>query len=353
MKSEIDTAIRSVIDDRAFIGGRTNKYVTAFEREWSDYLGIRNVVGCGNGTDALEIVLEAMGIGPGVEVIVPAMTWIATAGAVARVGAKPILADISAEYRTIDPSRVESLITDQTRAIIPVHLYGLPAAMDEIMEIGKRHSLKVIEDAAQAHGAKYKNRNAGTIADASIFSFYPGKNLGAFGDAGCIATNDDDLADICRQIANHGQREKHDFKRIGRNSRMDGIHAAVLSAKLSRFNHDLGQRIDAAQWYTEMLEEIGVDTPNVPADTKHAYHLYVVTVDPERRSDTVAFLSKHGIQTGIHYPESLDEHVSFVEQKGSCPVAADLSRSGLSLPLFPGITKDEIRFVVEHLEQAR
>lgn len=345
IKDEIDAAIQSVINDSAFIGGRSNKYVTKFEEEWAAYLGAKHVVGCANGTDALEMVLEAMEIGPGDEVIVPAMTWISTAGAVARVGATPVLVDIHPDYYTLDASLIEPAITERTKAIIPVHLYGLPAEMDEILAIARKHNLKVIEDAAQAHGAEYKGNKAGTLADAAIFSFYPGKNLGAFGDAGCVVTNEEGLAEEVRRIGNHGQLEKHDFRRLGRNSRLDGIQAAVLTVKLKYLFSDTAARIQVAETYLKNLKESTLSLPLSPNYTRHVYHLFSIVTN--KKYQKASLLSNSEAAFLCHYPtQGIDWPISGGQSNQIFPIARQLKEYQVSLPIFPTISDDEIEKIV-------
>lgn len=345
IKAEIDSAVQAVIDDSAFVGGRNNEYVTKFEEEWAEYLGAKHVVGCGNGTDALEIILEAMEIGAGDEVIVPAMTWISTAGAVARVGATPVFVDIHAQYYTIDPSLTEDAISDRTKAIIPVHLYGLPAEMDDILEIARRYDIKVIEDAAQAHGAEYKGRKAGTLADAAIFSFYPGKNLGAFGDAGCVVTDDADLAEEVRRIANHGQASKHDFRRLGRNSRLDGVNAAVLSKKLPHLESWIHARQAIAREYTAALKSDEYRLQNFESYHRHVFHLYVVLLQEEVG---LSFLQDEEVSFLKHYPLALPDSVPFRRsvRSMSFPIANDVGNRGFSVPIFPEMTDPERQAVL-------
>jgi dTDP-4-amino-4,6-dideoxygalactose transaminase len=346
IKDEIDAAIQAVIDDSAFVGARNNKYVTKFEEEWAEYLGAKHVVGCGNGTDALEMILEAMEIGSGDEVIVPAMTWISTAGAVARVGATPVFVDIHPQYYTIDPALIEEAITEKTKAIIPVHLYGLPAEMDEILNIARRHNLKVIEDAAQAHGAEYKGKKAGTLADAAIFSFYPGKNLGAFGDAGCVVTHDEGLAEEVRRIGNHGQTRKHDFRRVGRNSRLDGLQAAVLRIKLRQLDSWTASRRRLAQRYLESPDVRRAAQREVPGG-RHAYHLFVIVDDAA--SDIRLAFKESNVSSGHHYPTVLPSLPFVGRSHGAWPVAEGIARLGVSVPLFPEMLSEESDVVVRTL----
>ncbi|MEL6823570.1 MAG: DegT/DnrJ/EryC1/StrS family aminotransferase, partial [Calditrichota bacterium] len=276
IKAEIDAAIEDVLSHTAFIGG---KAVSEFEEAFADFIGTDYCVACGNGTDSLEILLRAYGIGPGDEVIVPANSWISTSEVVSTAGAKPVFVDVNPLYYTIDPQKVEQAITANTRAIIPVHLYGLPAEMDAIMAIADKHNLIVIEDSAQAHGAEYRGSKIGTIGHAASFSFYPGKNLGAYGDAGGIVTNDANIARTCRMIGNHGQLQKHDHRIEGRNSRMDGLQAAVLKVKLKHLPQWTEGRRQAASVYDNLLQESGMQLPRAPEHSKHVYHLYVVQVD--------------------------------------------------------------------------
>jgi dTDP-4-amino-4,6-dideoxygalactose transaminase len=283
------------------------------------------------------------------------MTWISTAGAVARVGAVPVFVDVHPRYYTIDTSLIEGAITDKTKAIIPVHLYGLTAEIDEILKIARRYNLKVIEDAAQAHGAQYNEKKAGTLADAAIFSFYPGKNLGAFGDAGCIVTNDEGLAEEVRRIGNHGQATKHDFHRLGRNSRMDGIQAAVLSVKLKYLTKENELRRIVAHWYNDLLSDSGFTIPLEPENHRHVYHLYVIT--NVRNRDEVLNLSKErSISLQVHYPRVLPELSIWKMQKkhkdNSFPISSLIAISALSLPMFPYINKDEVEQVVKFLKES-
>src|SRR5688572_13655014 len=250
LKDEFDAAISQVVSQTAFVGGR---YAAAFESEFAEYLGVGHCVAVANGTDAIEIALKAVGIEPGDEVLVPANTFFATAEAVGNIGAIPVFVDCDAATYNIDAAKIEERITSNTKAIIPVHLYGLPADMDAIMPIASKHGFKVIEDCAQAHGATYKGRKVGSFGDAATFSFYPSKNLGAFGDAGAIVTNSAEVADSARLIANHGQPAKNRHTIVGRNSRIDGIQAAVLSVKLKHLDKWLDARRENAAIYNDLL----------------------------------------------------------------------------------------------------
>jgi dTDP-4-amino-4,6-dideoxygalactose transaminase len=347
MQQEIDDAITRVISETAFISG---KYTTAFENDFSTYLNIRNVIACANGTDSLEILLKGYGIGRGDEVIVPANSWISTSESVSTVGADVIFVDCHPFSYTIDVRKIEEKVTNRTKAIIPVHLYGCPAEMDEIMALATKYGLIVIEDCAQAHGAKYKNKTVGTIGHASSFSFYPGKNLGAYGDAGCMATNNDELAMKIRMIANHGRLGKHDHGIEGRNSRMDGIQAAILKAKLPNLKKWTQSRIENANIYNYYLRDSGLQLPVIPEYVEHVFHLYVIQV-PER--DAVKEkLKAAGIETSIHYPIALPllkayKHLGFTAV--DFPVASTQMNKLLSLPMYPELTEEQIVYVVKKL----
>jgi dTDP-4-amino-4,6-dideoxygalactose transaminase len=349
IRSEIDAAIASVIADTAFIGG---KYVTAFEEQFAAYVGTPYCVGCGNGTDALEIALVALGIGKGDEVIVPAHTWISTAEAVTTAGATPVFVDTNPLTYTIDPNLIEQKITPRTRAIIPVHLYGLPAEMDEILALARKYRLRVVEDCAQAHGAKYKGRTVGSFGDAAAFSFYPGKNLGAYGDAGCIVTADDQVARTARMIANHGRLSKHDHALEGRNSRLDGLQAAILSVKLPHLEKWNEARRKNAELYRSHLEGTGIEPPVAPQHSRHVYHLYVVQV-PDR--DHVATtLKSRNIETGVHYPVPLpflQAYQRMRHEPSHFPVASRQMTRILSLPMYADLPESSISFICETLRQ--
>ncbi len=349
LKDEFDRAILDAVGDTAFIaGGR----VTKFEQEFAAYLGTKHCVAVANGTDAIEIALRSVGIGDGDEVILPANTFFATAEAVTNVGATPVFVDSHPETYDIHPSKIEERITDKTKAIIAVHLYGLPADMDEIVAVAERRDLKLIEDCAQAHGAKYKGQKVGTFGDAATFSFYPSKNLGAFGDAGAMVTNSQETADIARAISNHGQLQKNRHDLVGRNSRMDGIQGAVLSVKLPHLDGWLEARRVHAGRYNELLEG-KVPTPTPPENREHTYHLYVVRV-PDREA-VAAKLKDAGIDTGVHYPVAIPftpayEHLGYAPE--DLPVAHSQMSELLSLPMFAELTTEQIDYVCETLTLA-
>ena len=346
LKSEIDDAVLKVLSETAFISGR---YAEIFEKEFAAYLGSEHCVAVANGTDAIEIALKAVGVQNGDEVLVPANTFFATAEAVSNIGAVPVFADIHANYYTIDPSKIEERITPRTKAIIPVHLYGLPAEMDEIAAIAKAHGVKIVEDCAQAHGSTYKGKKVGTFGDAATFSFYPSKNLGAFGDAGAIVTNDGDTAARARLIANHGQLEKNRHTIVGRNSRMDGIQAAILSIKLGHLEKWLDARRTNAAVYDRLLEG-RLPVPTAPAHSRHTYHLYVVRV-PNREA-VMSKLKDAGIETSVHYPTAvpfMEAYTYLGYQPDEFPVAFSQMGELLSLPMYAELTEEMIEYVCDHL----
>src|SRR3954468_1638620 len=299
IKAEIDKAISDVISTSAYIGGH---HVHQFEKDFSAYSNCKHVISCANGTDSLEILLQCLGVGTGDEVLVPASSWISTSEAVSNIGATPVFVDIEPNYYTINPELIEKKITSRTKAIIPVHLYGQAANMPKIMDIANKHQLKVLEDCAQSHGAEIEGKKAGTWGHCASFSFYPGKNLGAYGDAGAMATNDDEIAEKARMIANHGQKGKHNHIIEGRNSRLDGLHAAVLSAKLPHLEKWTAARIAHAAYYQQQLGN-EVITPITRNNSKHVFHLFVIRT--QQRDELIEHLKSEGIETAVHYPVAL------------------------------------------------
>ena len=347
IKEEVDSAIQEVINNTAFVGWQT---VKNFEEAFARYSGATHAVGCANGTDAIEIALKAMGIQPGDEVIVPACTWISTAESVSAIGAIPVFADVLPGLYTIDPEDIERKLTPRTKAIIPVHLYGLPAEMDEVMHIADKHGLMVMEDCAQAHGATYKGKKVGTFGQAGSFSFYPGKNLGAYGDAGAMITDDVGIAETMRIICDHGQKGKHNHLVEGRNSRLDGIQAAVLKVKLNHIEKWTDARHGNARYYNERLADAWLVTPVIPDYTRHVFHLYVVQI--ENREQIMKLLGEKGIATGIHYPTPLPylkAYEKFGHQPGDFPVSESQKDKILSLPMFPELTREQIDYVCDAL----
>jgi dTDP-4-amino-4,6-dideoxygalactose transaminase len=324
IKSEIDAAIAAVIRDNAFIRG---PYVDAFEREFADAAEIRHCVSCANGTDALYLAMAALNVRPGDEVITTAHSWISTSAMITHAGANVVFADTDGATFTIDPAAIEAAITPRTVGIIPVHLYGQPADMDAIMAIAARHGLWVVEDCAQAHLARHKGRQIGTFGTAATYSFYPGKNLGAMGDAGAVVTNDSAPAEHMTMLARHGGLTKHQHRIEGINSRLDGMQAAILSAKLPHLPDWTRARQDAAKIYGAGLNQIeDVVVPEIGADRTHVYHLY--TIRHPRRDALAAHLNANGVETAVNYPTAL-------------PFLAAYSRFGHRPPQFPNAHRDQ------------
>jgi dTDP-4-amino-4,6-dideoxygalactose transaminase len=349
IQTEIDQVIQDVIKDTAFIGG---KRVTEFESEFANWLGVKHCIGCANGTDSIEILLKAMNIGPGDEVLVPAISWISTSEAVSSVGATPIFIDIDEETYTIDVTKIEAGISDKTKAIIPVHLYGQPADMPKIIQIAQKHQLKILEDCAQAHGAKINGKRIGTFGHAASFSFYPGKNLGAYGDSGGMTTNDDQIATIARRIANHGQEGKHNHLMEGRNSRLDGLQAAILKVKLPHLNKWVEQRNRVAQMYLDKVDNNKFELPQLKSGYEHAWHLFVIR--SERRNELMSYLKGKGIDTAIHYPTALPFLPCYQNRNYSpadFPVAFAYQAKILSIPMFPELEDSEIEKVITVLNE--
>ena len=349
IKEDIDNAINKVIENTSFIGGEE---IRQFENEFADFLGVKYFNGCANGTDSIEIILKSLNIGIGDEVIVPAMSWISTSEAVSSVGAKPVFVDIEEEYFTINPELIEEKITVNTKAIIPVHLYGQPCNMGRIVEIAKKFNLFMIEDVAQAHNSNFKGRLTGTFGDAASFSFYPGKNLGAYGDAGGIATNSEEIAKKTRMIAHHGQIKKHTHVIEGRNSRLDTIQAGILSAKLPYLENWTLARIENADRYSELLSEVNeIILPNVRENTRHVFHLYVIRTT--KREELKHYLEKQNIQTAIHYPKSLpflDCYKNDNYLLSDFPVSSKIQNEILSIPMYAELTKDQINTICNSIK---
>ena len=346
IKKEIDEAIQSVIENTAFIKG---KYVQQFEEDYAEAYGVKHVVSCGNGTDALYITLKAMDIGPGDEVITTAHSWISTSETITQAGANVVFVDIDKDYYTIDTNLIEEKITKKTKVIIPVHIYGQPVNMTEIMRIANKYNLKVIEDCAQAHFAEWDNKYVGTIGDAGTFSFFPGKNLGAYGDAGCIVTNNDALAEKMRMFANHGALIKHEHHIEGINSRLDGLQAAILSVKLKYISQWTALRIDRAAYYGTMLNgHSDIITPKIHSSSKHVFHLYVVQV--KNRDKLQHHLKNNGIASAIHYPVPLPfmKAYEYLEYSSDdLPNIYAAHQKILSLPMFPELSDNQIEYIVD------
>lgn len=344
IKNEIDVAVNNVLDSCAFAGG---PFVEKFENEFAAFCNCKQAVGVGSGTEALWLALAALGVGSGDEVITVPNTFIATAEAISCCGAIPVFIDIDERTYNMNPDLIEKKINSRTKAIVPVHLYGQMADMDPIMEIADRHHLVVVEDACQAHGAEYKGWKAGSVGTAGCFSFYPGKNLGAYGEAGAVVTNDPDLAAKIRMLRDHGQYEKYYHSCVGCNARMDGIQGAILSVKLNYLNVWNTLRRKNASIYTDMLSEAnGITTPFETAESRHNYHLYVIR--STHRDDLMSFLKQEGIQCAIHYPVPVHLQKAYAGLnllKGSFPVSEKVSDEIVSLPMFPELTTKMIETV--------
>ena len=349
IKPDIDHAIESVISETAFIGG---KYVNNFKEEFASLYGIKHCVPVANGTDAIYIVLKTLGIGTGDEVITVANSWISTSETISQTGAVPVFVDVD-EYFTIDVTKIEAAITPRTKAIIPVHLYGQMADVVVIKEICQKHNLFLIEDCAQSHFSELNGVRAGLSGIASTFSFFPGKNLGAYGDAGAIITNDDDLAEQMRMFANHGALVKHQHKIEGINSRLDGLQAAILSAKLPYILEWTAKRRQCAKYYDEILAGIQqIELPKVRPDSLHSYHLYVIKV--ENREELAAFLKNNHVETFIHYPTPLpfmEAYRYLGKSTDDFPVVAHNQPLILSIPIFPELTQAQQNYVAEMIQK--
>jgi dTDP-4-amino-4,6-dideoxygalactose transaminase len=349
IKGDIDNAIQNVISETAFIGGH---YVKQFEKEFAELYGIKNCIAVGNGTDSLYIIMKMLGIKEGDEVITSAYSWISSSETISQTGATPVFVDISADYYTIDETQIEKYITNKTKAIIPVHIHGQICNMDSILSIAKKHNLYVIEDCAQSHFSEFEGKRAGTMGIASSFSFYPGKNLGAYGDAGCILTNDDELAVKFRMFANHGALKKHQHQIEGINSRLDGIQAAILSAKLPHILNWTQERKRCANTYFKLLNGFeDVTCTTIRPNSVHSFHLFLIKVD--RRDDLHTFLKENGIETVIHYPKALTSLACYDYlnlNQDDYPVATGNEAKILSLPIYPELTDDAIEYIVKMIK---
>lgn len=347
LKVELDEAVRSVLESGWFILG---KNVSAFETEFAAYCGATNAVGVGNGTDALQLALMACGVGPGDEVITVPNSATFTALAISAVGAIPKFVDIHPESYNMDPSALESAIGPRTTAIIPVHLYGQPADMDAILAIARRHKLVVIEDAAQAHGALYRERRVGTLGDAGCFSFYPSKNLGAFGDGGMVITNRAEVAEKVRMLRNGGQKSRYDHQLLGVNSRLDELQAAILRVKLRYLDRWNDRRRHIAALYTALLGDSQVEPPLEMPQVKHVYHLYVVRCP--KRDTLQKYLAEQGVETAVHYPTPihLQEAYRWLNfSQGTFPVTERYAAQVLSLPIYPELTDTQVRQIATRI----
>ncbi len=353
MERELDAELRAaftrVFENSWYIDGAEDK---AFEEAFAKYCGVDYCVGCGNGLDALMLSLRALGVGKGDEVIVPSNTFIATALAVTYVGATLVFVEPDIRTFNINPALIEEKITDKTKAIMPVHLYGQACDMDPIMEIAKKHNLFVIEDCAQAHGATYKGKTIGTFGDAAGFSFYPGKNLGALGDAGATVTNNKEIADKLRALGNYGSDYKYHHIYQGTNSRLDELQAAFLSAKIPFMDKMNKNRREIAQKYLDGINNPSVVLPYVMPECEHVWHVFAIRCD--RRDELAAYLEEKGIGVNKHYPIPMHMQECYKDlgiKKGELPVAEEISATELSLPLYYGMTDEEINYVIDSINQ--
>ena len=350
LKAEIDLAYQRVMDSGWYI---LSEEVRTFEQEFAGYVGVKHCVGVGNGLEALQMILLAYGIGPGDEVIVPANTYIASWLSVSYVGATPVPVEPDPQTHNIDPARILKSITKRTKAIMPVHLYGQPTEMIGIWKLAEQHGLRIIEDSAQAHGVKYMDKMAGNLGSAAAFSFYPTKNLGAFGDAGAVTTNEDELADKVRVLRNYGSRKKYFNEVKGHNSRLDPLQAAFLRVKLKYLEEWNLRRERLASHYLERLQGLpGLGLPKVAPHTGHGWHLFVITHND--RDMLKSFLEEHGIETLIHYPvppHLSEAYVDLAYKAGDFPVTEKLAERVLSLPIGPHLKMEQADFVIERVRE--
>lgn len=379
IKEESDKKVLEILSSAQYIMGEN---VKEFEKEISEYLGVKHSISVGNGTDALVIALKALGIGEGDEVITTPYTFFATAESISLVGATPVFVDVDIDTYNIDPAKIEEKITDKTKAIMPVHIFGQPCDMDPINEIARKHNLKVIEDACQAIGAEYKGKMAGALSDIACFSFFPTKNLGCAGDGGMIVTNDDSLATICRALRTHGSGAngqqaynilnnieenttedkgtdntvynplKYYNYLIGQNSRLDEIQAAILRVKLKELNGWNDARKENAEFFNEELKDTELVTPFKDENVKHVYHLYIL--QSENRTELVNYLKDKGIATGIYYPIPLHLQKAYENlgyKEGDLPNAEYLSHRTFAIPIFAELTDEEKEYIVENLKK--
>ena len=344
IQEEIDTAIREIIGSTAFIGG---KPVVEFEADFAGLYGIDNCISVANGTDSLYIIMKMLGIGQGDEVITVANSWISSSETISQTGAKPVFVDIDPDYYSLNEQLLEAAITSKTKAIMPVHLHGQAVNMDEVMRIANKYNLPVIEDCAQSHFTEFNGKRVGTFGIAASFSFYPGKNLGAYGDAGAIITNDGALAEKCKMYARHGALKKHEHQIEGINSRLDGLQAAILSAKLPHILDWTAARIRCADTYDKLLNGISsIVTPKRRENTKHSYHLYVIRA--EKRDELAQHLKSCNIETAIHYPTALPNLKAYAylgHGPDDFPVATAYQSQILSLPIYPELSRSQIEYV--------
>lgn len=349
IQPQIDEAIQRVLQSAHFILGEE---VRRFEESFGDYVGAADCVGVASGTAALQLAFLACGVGPGDEVITSAHTFVATVEAIWHVGAKPVFVDIDPLTYTLDPSQVETAITTRTRAILPVHLYGQPADLAPLLDIARRHNLWLIEDAAQAHGAEYNGKRCGAIGHLACFSFYPGKNLGAYGDAGAVTGNDLSLLNKVRKLRDHGRTSKYEHDELGYGERLDSLQAAILGAKMPFLKTWTESRREAASGYRQLLGQTHLTLPYEANNRRHVYHLYVVRTP--HRDALLAHLQKDGIQAGIHYPtpvhfQPVYRKLNYPEMR--LPETEQAAREVLSLPLYPELGSEQLEFIAHSIQE--
>lgn len=349
IRDDVSKAIGRVLESQRFIQGEES---TRFEEEFSHYIGVKHGIAVNSGSDALFLTLKALGLKKGDEVITVSNTYISTVDAITRNGAKPVFVDIDPKTYAMDTSRARDKMGSRTKVILPVHMYGHPAQMDEITELADEHGLLAVEDASHAHGSEYKGQKVGALGDAACFSLYPSKNLGAYGDAGIILTNDSRLSEKLRMLRNYGQRKKNRYDFVGVNSRMDEIQAAILRAKLPHLDQWNNARRKAAALYNELLKETEIVTPVEEKYVKHVYHLYVIRC--KRRSIVQKKLAGRGVETGIHYPVPVHRQKAYAELgfHARLPTTENVTRQILSLPMHPWLTKDEVTYVADVIKNA-
>jgi dTDP-4-amino-4,6-dideoxygalactose transaminase len=350
-KNEIDQAVLEVMESGQFINGPA---VHQLAEDMQAYLGVKYAIPCASGTDALQLALMALDIGPGDEVITTPFTFVATAETIAILGARPVYVDIEENTFNLDPSQIESAITPKTKAIIPVHLYGQSVDMDPMMELAAKKGLAVIEDAAQAVGERYKGKKVCSLGSLGCISFFPSKNLGAYGDAGMVVTNSDQLADKVKMIANHGSRKRYYHDLLGVNSRLDTIQAAILRVKLNYLDQWNDQRRKNAHYYSELLSPLGVVTPFIAEYSDHIFHQYTIQLE-EKRDELHQFLNEKNIPNAIYYPIPLHLQDAYIKtsgyKKGDFPISERMSERVISLPMHPDLTREEQEYIVENIKQ--
>ncbi len=346
LMADIRSEIDSVIESHAFALGPA---VEKFERAFASYCGVEHCVGLNSGTSAVHLALICAGVQPGDEVVTTPFTWISTAWAISYSGAKPVFVDIDPQTYCLDAAQIEKAVTAKTKAIMPVHLYGHPADMEPIVKLAREFNLAVIEDAAQAHGALYNRRTCGSLGDIASFSFYPGKNLGAFGEGGAVVTDNAEWADRARALRDHAQEGRHNHAELGFNFRMDGIQAAVLNVKLRRLDQWNGHRRQVAEWYSEQLRDVpGLTLPTAAEWAEPVWHIYAA--QHHERDALRAHLNDHRIQSGVHYPKPIHLQPAYAHlgyRKGTFPEAEALAQRQLSLPMFPDMTEPQVTRVAE------